>query len=85
VVVEGAVNRPASAADRFFSPPFQTEDAGFGITEDPSDDGCRSETGEPIGIVKATVFSYAEIIPDFFKGENTITSRSFNIIRRREG
>jgi len=38
---------------------------------------------EPIGIVEVPVFSHGEIIPDFFKGENTITSKSINILRRR--
>src|SRR3990170_8589081 len=69
----------------FFPPPFQTEDAGLGVTENPSNDGCRPETLKPIGIVEAAVFSHTEIIPDFFKGENTITSKSINNLRRRAG
>jgi hypothetical protein len=42
----------------------------------------RIEAGEPIGVMEAAVFSHAEIIPDFFQGENTKTSKSINTLRR---
>ena len=48
----------------FFPPPFETEDTGLGVTEDSSDGRDRSEAGEPIGVMEATVFSHAEILPD---------------------
>ncbi len=38
---------------------------------------------KPIGIVETTVFSHAEILPVFSKGENTITSKPINNLRRR--
>jgi hypothetical protein len=62
--------------------PRKTENAGLGITEDPSDGRCGAKAGEPMGIVEATVFSHTEILPDISRGENTITSRSINTLRR---
>jgi hypothetical protein len=85
VVVEGPVNCDAGTADCLFSPPFQTEDGGLGVIENPSDGWMRIEVGEQKVIMEATVFSNTEIISVFPGGENTITSRSFDIIRRRAG
>ena len=62
----------------FFPPPFEPEDAGLGVAEDPSDGGGGTEAGKPIGIVEATVFSHAEILPEISRGENTKTSRTIN-------
>ena len=63
----------------FIGKPYSPRGAG---EEDPSDNRDRSETVEPVSIVETTEFSHAEIIPENFAGENTITSKSINTLRR---